>query len=447
MCAGVASVDESVLTGESVPVRRVAGEPVFAATVNCGDPFEMRVEQPADAMRFREVARLAESAAAAATSPVQLADRLATWFVLVVLLLAGATLGVWLLLDAGRALPATLAVLVVACPCALALATPAAVTAALLRLRRSGIVVTRASALTSLAELSRVFFDKTGTLTTGAAEVVGVHPLTPQGPSAARCLAVAAALQRHASHPWASAFVCTGEVSATDVKESPGAGVAGRVDGSECRIGSAAFCGVDAGTAARCGANVWLAIDDQVVCGFEVADELRPGALATIAALAARGLRPTLLSGDRGSRCDALAEHLDVHCALTPEDKHAQLVAAGGRTLMVGDGINDLPVMAAADVSAAFVDARAIVRARADLLLLGRRVDVLTEALDVARATRRITRQNLAWALVWNLLAIPAAATGLITPALAALGMASSSLLVTLNASRLLGRAGAAADH
>ncbi len=431
--AGTALLDESLLSGESVPVLRGPGEPVFAATTSVGGSFDMQVTTPLSEARFRRVAQLADAAVSDAPS-VTLADRLAGVFVAVVMALAASTWIVWRLIDPGVALPASVAVLVVACPCALSLATPAAVTAALLRLRRAGIVVTRAAALDRLTGLRSILFDKTGTLTRSTPRIEAFETLADLPADA--CMAVAAALERNARHPFARAFEAVAAAPARDLDEVAGRGIAGTVNGRRYRLGTAAFCGVP-GDAGR--ANVWLASDDGApLATFDITAELRPGTLQTLEALARRNLHLLLASGDADAPCARFAPWLAVHPRQRPEDKLALLETLPPPTLVVGDGINDLPAMAGASVSATFVEARSLVRTRADVLLLGERLDGLLELLDTAARCRRIQRQNLAWAAAWNLLAIPAAAGGLLAPWAAALGMASSSLLVVANAARLV---------
>lgn len=428
---GSAWVDESVLTGESRPVLRTLGERVFAATTSVGGSFEMEVTAARCDARFRRIAELAEGTSP--TTPLlSLADRIAGVFVAAVMAIATMTFAVWQWIDPAMALSVSVAVLVVACPCALSLAAPAALTAALVRLRRAGVVITRAGALEQLAGLRSILFDKTGTLTRSRPRVDAVEVFADLAPD--RCLAIAAALEHDAQHPYARAFETIEAVPAADVEELPGQGVIGRVAERRYRLGSAAFCGL-LGEAEH--GRVWLATDEgKPLAAFHVTGELRPAALQTLEALAGRKLHLALASGDGQAQCARFAPWLEVHARQRPEDKLTLLERLPQPTLVVGDGINDLPAMAGATVSATFVDSRALVRARADVLLLGERLDALLELLDAAQRCRRVQRQNLVWAGAWNGLAIPAAAAGLLAPWAAALGMATSSLVVIANAVR-----------
>lgn len=446
---GDAVLDESALTGESDWVRRHRGETVFAGTLNRGAGFQIETLAAVDDTRIAGIADLAARAQADKPAVARLADHIAARFVPAVLLLAGATWLGWQIVDPSQAFVAALTVLVVSCPCALSLATPAAITAAMTRLRQSGIVLTRSDALEGAAEVDAAIVDKTGTLTVHEPTLTGIRWLaqpasgTAAGMGRSELAGLAAALERHANHPLARAFVQAypdadaGLVS--DVETVPGAGVQGRYAEHTLRIGHAAFCGAEEDDARA----VYLAVDGVPVARFAISDPVRPDAAEAVAGLKAAGLDITMVSGDAPERCRALAEELGIAWAArqAPETKlevTRELQRRGRRVLVIGDGINDVPALAAADVSAAVLESSDLVKGNADVLLLSRRLGALTDLVAVGRRARRIVRQNLFWALAYNLTAVPLAALGYMPPWVAALGMAGSSILVMTNASRLL---------
>lgn len=435
----LAVTDDALLTGESEWLRKRPGAPLWAGTINRGAGFEMEAVATCSGSRIADIAALAARAQLERAPVALLADRIAAWFIPAILCLAAATFAIWQLVDPERAVVAMLTVLVVSCPCALSLATPAALTAAMTRLREAGVVLTRSAALEQAADIDVALLDKTGSLTVHEPHVESVEILAP-GWDEARCRALAGALQQHSSHPYASAFPASGAVSVGDVETATGEGVHGRWEGSTVRIGSAAFCGAEGTTDDRA---VYLAVAGQPVCRFVISDEIRSDAEQSIRHLRRLGVEPVMLSGDAADRCASVASRLGMRylARQSPEDKLDYLKAArrnGRHTLMLGDGINDVPVLAGADVSATVVEASDLVKSKADALLLTRRLGPLAELVEIARLTRRVTRQNLGWALAYNLVAIPVAAMGFLPPWLAALGMASSSTLVMFNATRIL---------
>jgi Cu2+-exporting ATPase len=438
-----ARLDEAVLSGESEWVRKSTDESLWAGTINCGAGFSMTATARYDASRIADIAALANRAHLDRAPAALLADRVAAFFIPTVLVLASATFIIWQLIDPGRGLIAALTVLVVSCPCALSLATPAALTAAMTRLRDVGIVLTRSAALEQAASIDQALLDKTGTLTIHEPAITGVTVLSDQYPEPL-CRTLAGALQQHSAHPYARAFAARafsegGSYELSNVEVVTGKGVRGRWNDLAVRIGSAEFCNAgDSDDRA-----IYLCINEQPCCRFTISDTIRSDARAAISQLKELGITPVMLSGDAPERCEALADELEIEflARQTPETKLAFLQAqdaAGHQTLMLGDGINDVPVLAGARVSAAVVEASDLVKSNADALLLSRRLTPLPELVRVARRTQRITRQNLGWALAYNLIAIPIAAMGWMPPWLAALGMASSSTLVMFNATRIL---------
>jgi len=435
----LAVTDDALLTGESDWLRKATGAALWAGTVNRGPGFEMEAAATSSGSRIADIAALAAKAQLERAPVALLADRIAAWFIPAILCLAATTFVIWQFVDPERALVAMLTVLVVSCPCALSLATPAALTAAMTRLREAGVVLTRSAALEQAADVDIALLDKTGSLTVHEPHVEAVEILAP-GWDEARCRALAGALQQHSAHPYASAFPVTGTLAVSDVETLTGQGVSASSDGSPVRIGSAAFCGAVGAADDRA---VYLAVAGRPVCRFVISDEIRSDAEQSVRCLRRLGVEPVMLSGDAEDRCESVASQLGMRylARQSPEAKLDYLKAArskGHHTLMLGDGINDVPVLAGADVSATVVEASDLVKSKADALLLTRRLEPLAELIEVARQTRRITRQNLAWALAYNLVAIPVAAMGFLPPWLAALGMASSSTLVMFNATRIL---------
>jgi Cu2+-exporting ATPase len=437
-----ALLDEALITGEAAAVARTRGEHIRGGSVNLGAPLFLSATAAVADSTLASMVRLLERAQAARPRMALAADRVASGFVLVILVLAAVTVVAWWPIDPARAFAAMLAVLVVTCPCALSLATPVAIAAATARLTRLGMLVTRADAIERLAHADTVVFDKTGTLTAGAAAVTEVELLSDL--PRARVLAIAAALERQSAHPLAAAFreSESAGVSAQGVTEIEGAGLEGMVDGVTWRLGRRAFAAGPGGEAAD-DRGLFLGSVTGLAARIVVGTALRPEARAAIDALRALGLRVLIASGD--SR-DAVAQvagalHIDqAHARLDPAGKIAlvrELEAGGRRAFVIGDGINDGPVLAAAHVSCAMGQGSAIAQAASDLLLIHENLAVLPEAIGSARAALRVVHQNLGWALCYNLAAVPLAALGLVPPWLAALGMSMSSLGVVLNARRL----------
>ena len=461
--SGHSAFDESLLTGESNPVARAAGDPVLAGSVNGAGVVEVEVACAGDETVLGGVLRRAEQAARERPAIAELADRAAAWFIGGVLVLAIGVAVAWLLHDPARVIPVLVSVLVVTCPCALSLATPAAMTAALGALARAGLIATRANAVERLALATHCLADKTGTLTEGRFRLRAVTTFADIPES--QCLALAAALERYATHSAASALVeasrrAGGQEGAIGQIEEPDAqtgGVTGRIGGVRHAVGSHEFVartcmvesGATAGSASGADGNddgatlVFLARQGALLARCVLADTLRADASELVEGLRRRGIETTIASGDATAAVERTARDLGVarHLAgLTPEDKldeAARLAASGERVLMLGDGVNDAPALAGAHVSVAMGRGAAAAAARADAVLIGGDPGRLLAALDIARRARRIVKQNLTWALGYNLVALPLAATGMVPPWAAAIGMSLSSLAVAGNALRL----------
>jgi Cu2+-exporting ATPase len=450
--AGESAADESPLTGESAPVAKLAGDTLIGGSLNTASPLVMRVERVGEATRIAAIQRLMERAAAERPRLVELADRVAGRFVLALLVLATAAGLAWWWIEPSRALWIFVAVLVVSCPCALSLATPAAMTVATGALAARGVLVTRGHVIETLARANHFVFDKTGTLTTGSMALAEVLPVRSDAASA---LALAAALERGSEHPIARALTkASGDVGVevTGSRSATGAGVEGVIQGRVWRLGRPDFAGALHGEAPPCGVQTTLTDGDTVIAlstaegwqaFFRLSDRLRPEAAAMASRLSAAGTKLSIFSGDApgAARRVGLALGIaDVRGGLSPEDKHAALKVLqeqGATVAMVGDGVNDAPVLAQAQVSIAMGGGTDLARANSDVVLLGNNLRALPEALSLARRALRIVKQNLAWAFAYNLLAIPLAMAGWVTPWMAGAGMSASSLLVVLNALRL----------
>ncbi|WP_324779097.1 heavy metal translocating P-type ATPase [Thiobacillus sedimenti] len=449
---GDSAVSEAMLTGESMPLSKGRGARVVGGSLNQASPLVVRVDKLGADTRLASIVRLLDRAQSEKPRIGQLADRAAAWFVGLLLLI---TVGVglaWYAIDPARVLWIVVSILVITCPCALGLATPAALTTATGRLTRLGLLTTRGHALETLARATDLVFDKTGTLTLGRLAVRRVVPLG--GRSADEVGAIAAALEAGSEHPIARALrdACPAPSrSASDIRNTPGLGVEGRIGGHAYRLGTPRF--VAAGDApperdsagSPSGYESWVALaeDDVPIAWFALADTPRADAAAALDALKRQGLRLHLLSGDAAPAVEAIAQQLGIgawRAAAMPEDKLAyvkQLQAEDRIVAMVGDGINDAPVLAGAQVSIAMGEGADVAQAAADMVMLGSRLATLADGVALARKTQRIIRENLGWALAYNLVAIPAAALGHVTPWLAGIGMSASSLLVVLNALRL----------
>ena len=450
---GLSCANEALLTGESRPVPKVPGDVVTGGSINVESPLVVRVEAVGEGTRLSAIVHLMERAAAEKPRIVEMADRVASYFVaalLVVAMLVGAG---WYIVDPSRALWITVSVLVVTCPCALSLATPIALTVAAGALARDGLLVTRGHAIETLARATHFVFDKTGTLTTGRMTLIDVLPTA--GLDRDSCLALAAALEHGSEHPVAAALRRAAGDSlpdATDVVGEAGQGLEGTVAGRRYRIGRPTYAlALAAGELPEAGA-AWLESGDTVavladesgcLAMFRIGDEIRPEAGALVAALRGAGRHVTLLTGDAPAVARRVGAALgidDVRAGVTPQGKHdcvSGLQAAGAVVAMVGDGVNDAPVLAQAQVSVAMGGGAQLARTQADFVLLSENLDHLRHGLLRSTKTLRVIRQNLWWSFAYNFVALPLAIAGLVTPWLAGIGMSASSLLVVLNSLRI----------
>lgn len=451
-------VDEALLTGESRPVSRSAGGWVIAGSHNLSSVVQVRVERVGAQTRFSQIVALMESASTTKPPIAQLADRIAKPFLIGVLLAAAVACLYWWSRDPGHALMVAVAVLVVTCPCALSLATPAAMLSAAGNLARRGVLVRRLEAFEVLASIDTVIFDKTGTLTRDAMVLASIQ--VREGAQTAQVLDMAAALAQYSWHPVSKAVVAAAakagraEVWRADkVRELAGRGVSGRVcqgDASkdvgsgvsfDMALGSAEFCGV-----ASLKTEVlqsFLRDEQGWLATFEFHEDVRPDALNAVEALQKNGVAVYLVSGDSVQAVARVATEVGITAfqgGCTPQDKLDFLQDAqkrGKKVAVVGDGLNDGPVLAGAHVSFAFGQAVPLAQAQADFVVLGEQLGSVVKTLGLAKQTMQVVRQNLWWAAIYNALCVPLAVLGLLPAWLAGLGMALSSLFVVLNALRL----------
>ncbi|WP_215782500.1 heavy metal translocating P-type ATPase [Paludibacterium sp. B53371] len=450
---GHSSSNESLLTGESRPIDKAPGSPVIAGSVNLTSPLVVEVAEAGQNTRLAAITRLLDQALAQKPRMAVLADRFASLFVALLLLTALGSFIAWEFIDPSRSLWIMVAVLVISCPCALSLATPTALTAAGGRLARTGVLVTQGHALETLVSTTDVVFDKTGTLTDGKMRLLAWQSLSPSFDELT-VLSLARQMESGSEHPLARAILADAPdcPAAQALQNHPGRGVEGQIAGRTWRLGNAAFVAELSGQHLQeddwqaGNSLIWLGNSEQVVARLAIGDQPREEAAASIASLRQRGLRVHLLSGDGEATVARLADKLAIdawRATATPRDKLdyvSDLQAQGRHVLMVGDGINDAPVLARADVSIAMGGGTDVARASGDMVLIDDSLSLIPEALDIAARTRRIISQNLWWAAGYNLIALPLAVSGHVTPWLASLGMASSSLLVVSNALRLIKR-------
>lgn len=442
---GQTEANEALLTGESRPVAKQVGDKVIAGSINQSQTVEVEVTQDPDNSTVSVMGRMLLKSQTHRSRYAQLSERYAGWFVAVVLSIAGLTAAWWLWHDSSMLFPATLAVLVISCPCALSLATPAAIASSSRALLEQGVLLTRGAALELISHVDTVVFDKTGTLTSGLPSVVGIT-INParEGFNEASVSQIAALLEIDSSHPLAHAFsgVAVSRDAVTNVHNHEN-GVEGRVGGVDYRLGNAAFTAVDATKPSSGLGRIWLADESGWIAFFDLDDGLRDDAAETIAALQKRGFDLIILSGDHSRAVASVAQRTGInswHAEQSPAMKMQfleNLQAQGKTVMMVGDGINDAPVLSAANISMTVSGASELANSTADFIITGKSMRYIAFTFFSGIKTRTIIRQNLLWALTYNVLAVPFAAAGLIVPWMAALGMSLSSLLVVLNSGRL----------
>ena len=447
---GTTTVNEALLSGESLPVTRSIGDRVASGSINTGAPVRVNVTAIGANTVLSNIVAMLRRAQTQKPLAILSANRAAAVFLRVVLVASVVVCAAWLVFDPSRAFAATLAVLVVACPCAFSIATPAALAASTAQLAREGVLVTRPDALETLARVDHVIFDKTGTLTRGD---IQLDACTPSGSlTEAECLAIAAALEQSSAHPIAGAFrhLSTTGLVATNVVTVPGFGVEGTIRDRRYRIGIANFVAELRGerphraNEAASGTVVVLGDENEALARFALSDSLREDSRDAVRGLHAMEIGTEILSGDGQSAVATIAQRCRVETFFArrnPEQKLArvhELQAQRKTVAMIGDGINDAPVLGAADVSIAMGRGAALAIAAADLILVAEKPSALPSIIRTAQRTVQIARQNLVWSATYNFCALPLAAFGYIPPWVAAVGMSASSLFVLLNALRLL---------
>lgn len=443
IASGRSEVDQSLVTGETIPQPVEPGMTIYAGAINCSGALTMRVAAAGSSTLLREIERLLSLATEAKSRTVRLADQVARLYAPIVHLMAAATAVGWILAGASLhdAIVTAVAVLIVTCPCAIALAIPTVQVVAAGRLFRAGIILNSGDAIERLATIDTVVFDKTGTLTLpeGVADGSSVDP---------DVLERAARLALSSHHPLAAALArCACErIPYSEVIEDCGNGVRGNIDGQEARLGSALFCGVTKPLSGNKmmdgGASTIFFTHAGSVAAIPIRQRLRPDAVAVVQALIGRRLDLMILSGDRPQAVEPIAQQLGItqwHAGLGPAEKIAtieKLKSQGRRVLMIGDGLNDAPALAAATVSLSPITAAQLTQARADALFIGDYLTPVFDAIALCRRARSLMQENLGLAIVYNALAVPIAVLGLVTPLIAAAAMSGSSILVTLNALR-----------
>lgn len=449
---GQTTINEAALTGEFLPEPRQLGDSVIAGSINIDQPIHVQITHTGPNTQLACIEQLLNQAQQDKPPIALLANKVAHYFVASVLAIATLVFFIWWQQTPEDALWITLSVLVVTCPCALSLATPTALTAATHALQQQGFLITKGHLLEGLQSITHIVFDKTGTLTSGQFQLNQVVLTTVQSKAVVtdiinlkEATALAAALEVHSEHPIAKAFPATSHYQAEHLKNTPGQGISGIINGQRYTIGVASFAWPNEPISPPTANGHWLLLanDHHPIAWFEVNDGLRPDAANTTAHLQQQGFNLSLLTGDRSNHALSTAQTLAIEQleqGASPEGKLSyikDLQQRGEKVLMVGDGVNDAPVLAAADVSIAMGSATDLAKTHADSILLNGKLTTILTAIATARKTRQIIRSNLIWAITYNLAALPLAALGMVPPWAAAIGMTASSLIVVLNALRL----------
>ncbi|GLQ70721.1 heavy metal translocating P-type ATPase [Vibrio penaeicida] len=439
---GRVHIDESMLTGESIPVVKKQGDTVFAGTLNGEESFELEVNTSKANSMISNIVRLQDEAQMSKPKIAQVADVVARYFVAVILIVAACTWAYWHQAKPEDAFWIMLAVLVATCPCALSLATPTAITCATSRMGNLGILLRKGHVFETLCKVNHLVVDKTGTLTEGNIQIDRTE-VTSNHFSEEECLAIAASLENHANHPIAKAFKAFSDktIEVDQVENKIGFGIVGLYKGQSCKIGSANFVlGQEVESKQPC---VYLSVNDSHVATFYYHDPIREQSQVLISKLAEAGIKTTLLTGDSLNNAQPVANAMGIESVVasaSPQEKLEFLSTLKDHevSLMIGDGINDAPTLAGAHLSVAMGGGADVAKSSADMVLLGDKLDKLIEARLLALKTRKIIRENLAWSLGYNLLILPLAVAGLVAPYIAVVGMSASSIIVVTNSLRLL---------
>lgn len=436
---GETTIDESMLTGEFTPVFKRTGDQVFGGTISQHQTIYVSVTTSLKYSLVNQILRMQSEAMAARPRLAHAADKLAQYFVLAVLTIAALTYWYWSYQQPDEALWIMVAVLVATCPCALGLATPTALTCAVARLNRQGVLIKRADVLEAVASCDVLALDKTGTLTDGKFSIIDHWSVKAwNGPGFEQIMAT---LEARSEHPIARLFRADKLLPLCDFEVIAGQGIRGTINGHRYKVGSSAFFDNKV-PATGFPANVYLACDSTIIAAWQISDAIKPGVKDTLRHFSA--MRKIILSGDTKINVKRVANALNIdefHFALTPAqklDKVRQIQSSSARIMMLGDGINDAPVLAQSDISVAVGNATDIAKTSADIILLTPRLDALNAVFNTAYRTKSVIRQNMAWALGYNLLVLPLAVSGLLAPWMAVIGMSLSSIVVVFNSTRLL---------
>ncbi|NVJ61404.1 MAG: cadmium-translocating P-type ATPase [Gammaproteobacteria bacterium] len=445
---GTSDVNEALLTGESVPIKKQKGDQVLAGSVNQSQVLKVKAIVVGASTYISALQRMTEEASHSRPNITKITDKVAHWFVLSILLIVTLVYWIWLSVDPDKAFWIALSVLVVSCPCALSLATPTALTTASQRLSKFGFLILKHHTLETLTKINHVCFDKTGTLTEGRLSLTKVTLLSDEF-SEKDVINIAASLEQKQSHPIAKALLQTkfAQQAITDVKLLSGKGLTARYLNQTVRLGSLDFCQEESQSTEHFidpnNIEIFLNINHRLVAKLTFSDSIKSSSESLIKRLKQRGITTTILSGDHPVRVEQLAKQLGIEHfegRLSPEQKAdyvAELQANNQTVLMLGDGINDALVLALANIGIAVDSATDITRLSADAVLTAKNIKLIDTAIELATKTNTIIKQNLTWALSYNVFAIPFAAMGWVPPWLAAVGMTSSSIIVLLNALRL----------
>ncbi|MBD3584447.1 cadmium-translocating P-type ATPase [Salinimonas sp. HHU 13199] len=436
---GQATIDESMLTGEFTPVLKRPGDQVFGGTVTQQQTIYVCVTNPLKYSLVNQILRMQSEAMAARPRLALAADKLSQYFVLAVLTVAALTYWYWFHQQPQDALWIMVAVLVATCPCALGLATPTALTCAVASLNKQGILVKRADVLEAVADCDVLALDKTGTLTDGKFSIINRwHAENWTGHDIDHIMAT---LEARSEHPIASLFSADHLLALEEFEIIPGQGIRGTIDANQYKVGSSSFFDNEVPLVGF-SANVFLACNSTIIAAWQISDAIKPGVKDTLRHFNA--LRKVILSGDTRANVERVAAELEIdecYFALTPAQKRqkvGEIQSSGSRIMMLGDGINDAPVLAQSDISVAVGNATDIAKTSADIILLSPRLDALHTVFYLAKRTKSVIRQNMAWALGYNLLVLPLAISGLLAPWMAVIGMSISSMIVVFNSTRLL---------
>ncbi|MFA0411397.1 heavy metal translocating P-type ATPase, partial [Vibrio splendidus] len=439
--SGRIHIDESMLTGESIHVVKNEGDTVFAGTLNGDESFELEVMTSKADSVISNIVRLQDEAQLSKPRIAEIADVVARYFVAVILIISFGTWFYWHQTRPEDAFWIMLSVLVATCPCALSLATPTAITCSTSRMGNFGILLRKGHVFETLCKVNHLIIDKTGTLTEGDIRISKVETFADLDKET--CLQVAASLEQHANHPIAKAFktYISDGIEVESVNNVIGSGITGELNGQEVAIGSSEFILGEAQPSESNG--IYLSMAGRHIATFTYEDPIRKESIEFIKQFKEAGIKTTLLTGDSLINAKPVAAEIgitDIVANAKPEDKLAYLNSrdASDITMMVGDGINDAPILAGAHLSVAMGGGTDVAKASADMVLLGDKLDRLLKSRTLALKTRRIIRENLAWSLGYNLLILPLAVAGLVAPYIAVVGMSASSIIVVSNSLRLL---------